>query len=140
MKTYKVNEIFYSVQGEGARTGSANVFVRFSDCNLRCVADGEAGFDCDTEFISGEEIPLDDLLQKIHEVGGQCRSVIFTGGEPALRVDADLIEKLHASFYYLAIETNGTLSLPAGLDWICVSPKTALQMKILHLQSLQTIP
>lgn len=126
MKTYKVNEIFYSIQGEGARAGSANVFIRFADCNLRCSSDGPAGFDCDTEFLSGRNLSLDEILAEVREAGGPCRALVLTGGEPALHLDADFISAFKSAGYYLAIETNGTLELPTGLDWVCVSPKTAI--------------
>lgn len=123
-KKYKVNEIFYSLQGEGARAGSANVFVRFSDCNLRCIKERE-GFDCDTEFVSGRYLELSDLVEEVRKTGGKCRSVVFTGGEPAIQMDDEIVKKFHEAGFYLAIETNGTIPLPEGLDWICVSPKTA---------------
>jgi len=123
-KKYKINEIFYSLQGEGARAGTANVFVRFSDCNLRCIRSRE-GFDCDTEFVSGNEMSLLELLREIKKSSGECRSVILTGGEPALQIDDNLITALKSEGYFIAIETNGTKLLPEGIDWICVSPKTA---------------
>lgn len=123
-KKYRVNEIFLSLQGEGARAGSANVFVRFSNCNLRCVKERE-GFDCDTEFISGRDFSLLELVEEVRKAGGNCRAIVFTGGEPALQMDGEVIKKFHEAGFYLAIETNGTIPLPEGLDWICVSPKTA---------------
>lgn len=123
-KQYKVNEIFYSLQGEGARAGTANVFVRFSNCNLRCTRERE-GFDCDTEFVSGKMLSLLELVKEIKQASKNCRSVIFTGGEPALQIDDQLVTALKNENYYLAIETNGTKELPEGIDWICVSPKTA---------------
>lgn len=123
MKEYFINEVFYSLQGEGVRSGTPNIFLRFGACNLQCKKETE-GFDCDTEFSSGEkwkleQIPL--LLQKTHP---HCSWVVLTGGEPALQLDPPLIETLKKSGYQLAIETNGTRELPEGLDWICVSPKT----------------
>lgn len=124
LKTYRVNEIFYSIQGEGIRAGSPNVFVRFSGCNLTCRLETH-GFDCDTEFASGLEFGLDELVREIVEVAGSCRWVIFTGGEPALQLDDALVEGLKQKGFSLAIETNGTKELPKGLDWVCVSPKTA---------------
>ena len=122
MKRYTINEIFHSIQGEGARAGTADIFVRFSNCNLRCVKEKE-GFDCDTEFLSGRHVFGDDLLTELGKF--DCRNIIFTGGEPALQLDSDLIYSLKQSGYYLAIETNGTIALPEGIDWISVSPKTA---------------
>jgi 7-carboxy-7-deazaguanine synthase len=122
---YKINEIFYSLQGEGARAGSANVFIRFSNCNLRCTVE-QNGFDCDTEFISGKQMGLSELVEAVVKIGGKCRSVIFTGGEPGLSLNDPLIAAFKKAGYYLAVESNGTVALPEGLDWICISPKTAL--------------
>lgn len=124
MKKYKINEIFYSLQGEGIRAGSPNIFVRFSNCNLACRKEGIMGFDCDTEFMSGAEISAKEIVQEAtHLSKGKCKNVIFTGGEPALQLDDELIKAFEG--WYRCIETNGTIKLPQGLHWICVSPKTA---------------
>jgi 7-carboxy-7-deazaguanine synthase len=134
--TYRVNEVFYSLQGEGGLAGTAMVFVRFSDCNLRCARDNEAGFDCDTEFMGGQLVTLEELLVLIRSVSerGEVRPpglswILATGGEPALQLDDALVTALHAAEYRIAVETNGTLALPTTLtlawDWVCVSPKTA---------------
>lgn len=122
MKRYMVNEIFYSIQGEGLRAGTAAIFVRFSKCNLACNL-AEHGFDCDTEFETGKWYSLAALVEAITDMqsGGW---IIFTGGEPALQLDHTLITVLRALGYKLAIETNGTKTLPRHLDWVCVSPKT----------------
>lgn len=130
MKTYKVNEIFYSVQGEGVRAGTPNVFVRLSNCNLRCSRDGEAGFDCDTEFSSGIDLTRDEIVERVCSMLSEAGvtdggSVILTGGEPALQVDQDLILALKNVRLFVAVESNGTIPLPVGLDWITISPKTA---------------
>lgn len=134
MKKYAINEIFYSIQGEGMRAGTANVFVRFAGCNLQCRADGEAGFDCDTEFTSHRILTADQIVSEVEslsktEPGAKllpfCLWVVLTGGEPALQIDEELIAALHKAGYLLAIETNGTKLLPVGIDWICCSPKTA---------------
>jgi len=122
---YRVNEIFYSPQGEGLRAGSMNVFVRFSGCNLSCSADGPEGFDCDTEFTSGVFYETQELIQAIKEAGGVCEWVILTGGEPGLQVDQELVNALGHEGYRIAIETNGTKALPKGIEWISCSPKTA---------------
>ena len=124
MKSYSVNEIFYSLQGEGARAGTPNVFVRFAGCNLTCREEVE-GFDCDTNFSGGRPLTLGQLLDEIEQSAPKCRNVILTGGEPALQINNALISALHSRHYYVAIETNGTKELPEGIDWICVSPKTA---------------
>ena len=126
MSDFQVNEVFYSLQGEGARAGSANVFIRFSGCNLQCRRETE-GFDCDTEFVSGRPRSADDLVVLAVAVShGQNCGVILTGGEPALQVTRELVTALHeAAFAPICIETNGTRDLDLGLDWISCSPKTA---------------
>jgi 7-carboxy-7-deazaguanine synthase len=121
---YLVNEIFYSLQGEGVRAGTANLFLRFARCNLACSVETH-GFDCDTEFESGRRLALEEIAAELRALAPACRWVILTGGEPALQVDRELIDGLHAAGYRLAIETNGSRELPPGLDWITVSPKVA---------------
>jgi 7-carboxy-7-deazaguanine synthase len=124
VKTYMVNEVFYSLQGEGARAGTANVFVRFSGCNLTCKVETH-GFDCDTEFTSGRKLTGLQLLEEMDEIGNQCRNVILTGGEPLLQVDDQLVLLLKEHHWHIAIETNGSLPVPNGIDWVTVSPKVA---------------
>lgn len=121
MKRYMVNEIFFSLQGEGMRAGTPNLFLRFSGCNLACSRDRE-GFDCDTEFMSGRPMTAHEILAALGNAG-ECEWVVLTGGEPTLQVDEDLVRALRA--YQLAIETNGTNPVPHGVHWITVSPKTA---------------
>ena len=132
MKKFTVNEVFYSVQGEGVRAGTPNVFVRFSGCNLTCTKDGEAGFDCDTEFTSGRALELDELMQEVmrtlreqHVEEPDGCWVILTGGEPGLQTTRELVEAFHHANMRVAIETNGTVELPPNIDWVCVSPKSA---------------
>ncbi len=115
-KVYKVNEIFYSLQGEGRWTGTPMVFVRFSVCNLRCEF-------CDTDFASYESLTLDEILWSVRKEGGECRRICLTGGEPSLQVDDSLVKRFHSEGYLLHIETNGTRTLPAGIDWVTLSPK-----------------
>lgn len=121
MKRFMVKEIFHSIQGEGVRAGTAAVFVRFAGCNLACNV-AEHGFDCDTDFVGGTSYTIGELLDEVRHLaaGGW---IILTGGEPALQLDQSLVDVLHAAGYRLAIETNGTRTLPRGLDWVCVSPK-----------------
>lgn len=141
---YRINEIFYSVQGEGKRAGSANVFVRFSGCNMECAQEaGErspGGFDCDTEFVSGVSMTLAQIRDTARSLSAKCNWIVLTGGEPGLQVDKELCDGLHDAGYKLAIETNGSICLPHEmqeldlppvrlesfyLDWITVSPKVA---------------
>lgn len=113
---YKVNEIFYSLQGEGRWMGRPAVFVRMSGCNLKCPF-------CDTDFRGYREMSADDILSKCLEEGGECRFIVLTGGEPSLQVDEQLIATLYKAGYYLSMETNGTHAIPEGIDWVTCSPK-----------------
>ena len=122
--TYVINEIFFSVQGEGKNSGVPMVFVRFSDCNLRC-SKKNSGFDCDTEFMSGRELSLGQILDQAAALNPKKGWLLFTGGEPGLQVDERIVEHAHAQGWKVAIETNGTIELPPCIDWICVSPKSA---------------
>ena len=128
-RKYRINEVFRSLQGEGHRAGTENVFVRFSGCNLRCAIEpgplSPGGFDCDTEFESGTEHTLDSLIQWIKEEADECRWVLLTGGEPGLQIDESLVERLHSEGFKIAVETNGSIRLPDGIDYIAVSPKVA---------------
>lgn len=130
-KTYRINEVFYSLQGEGMRAGTANVFVRFTGCNMKCrIEPGElspGGFDCDTEFASGRSLTAKELIEWVMSTDPhECGWVIFTGGEPGLQLDASLVEQFHLAGYKCAVETNGSIDLTGlGLDWTCVSPKVA---------------
>lgn len=128
--TYRVNDLFYTLQGEGVRAGTPAVFLRFQGCNLKCdILPGPGspgGFACDTEFASGSLWTIERILQRVAEVGGRCRWVVLTGGEPGLQVDRVLVDAFHAEGYSLAIETNGTVDLSGlNLDWITLSPKVA---------------
>jgi len=129
MKTYRINEVFYSLQGEGARSGEPSVFIRFSGCNMTCAVEpsdtSPGGFNCDTEFVSGRSLTAEQLIEEIEALTLSCRWLVLTGGEPLLQLDRDLILTLKAAGYFLAIETNGTKEIPSGLDWVCVSPKVA---------------
>jgi len=124
VERYVVNEIFYSLQGEGVRAGTPNLFLRFARCNLACRAETH-GFDCDTEFESGRRLTLPEIVAEMRTLSAICAWVVLTGGEPALQVDRELIDTLNGAGYRLAIETNGSVLLPTGLDWVTVSPKVA---------------
>lgn len=110
----RVNDIFYSLQGEGRNTGRAAIFIRFAGCNLKCPF-------CDTDFAQYEEISDEDILNRIKSY--PSRFVVLTGGEPSLQVDRQLVDLLHKHGYELAMETNGTHPIVDGIDWITCSPK-----------------
>lgn len=113
-RIYKLAEIFYSLQGEGIQAGRPAVFVRFAGCNLACEW-------CDTDYGPKLEMTAVEIAQEVKRLGGPRPLVVLTGGEPALQVDDELVTSLDEST--LAIETNGTMLIPCGIDWVTVSPK-----------------
>lgn len=135
--TYAVKEIFYTLQGEGAQSGRAAVFCRFAGCNLWSGREEDRATAacrfCDTDFVGtdgtggGKFATAEALAEAIEQAwearGTVGRYVVLTGGEPLLQVDEALTTALHAHGFTIAVETNGTLPAPPGLDWICVSPK-----------------
>lgn len=126
----KVNEIFYSIQGEGYHSGKPAVFVRFSGCNLKCDF-------CDTEHQKGKEISEDDIIKEICKY--PARHVVLTGGEPSLQVTGEFIDKLHKHGKYVQIETNGTNKLPYNIDWITCSPKSGGKMVVVNPHELKVV-
>jgi 7-carboxy-7-deazaguanine synthase (Cx14CxxC type) len=134
--SYAVKEIFYTLQGEGGLTGRPAVFCRFSGCNLwsgreEDRAEAVCNF-CDTDFVGmdgshGGRYPdaaaLADAVAAAWPEGAGNRFVVCTGGEPLLQLDPPLVDALHANGFDIAIETNGTIEPPPGIDWVCVSPK-----------------
>ncbi len=112
----KVNEIFYSLQGEGYYVGSPAVFVRLSGCNLRCPF-------CDTQHECGTEMSEEEIVAEVAKY--PARLVVITGGEPSLQLTRSLVNALHNANRFVAVETNGTLRLPGNVDWITLSPKDA---------------
>ena len=135
---YSVKEIFYTLQGEGGQAGMAAVFLRFTGCNLwsgleRDRASAVCQF-CDTDFVGVDGTGggkfatptalADAVLALWPEADTDHRLVVCTGGEPLLQIDTPLIDALHAHGFRIAVETNGTIAAPPGLDWICVSPKS----------------
>ena len=134
--SYAVKEIFLTLQGEGGQAGRPAVFCRFAGCNLWSGREadraGAVCTFCDTEFVGvngpgGGRFTTAEALAAAVEAawtgGADHRLVVLTGGEPLLQLDGALIAALHALGFSLALETNGTLAAPPGIDWICVSPK-----------------
>lgn len=136
-KSYTVKSIFYSLQGEGSHAGTPAVFCRFSRCNLWSGREEDRATAlcrfCDTDFNGGVEyVTAEDLAAAIDQAwrgSGGRKFVVLTGGEPLLQVDANLIDALHKIGFFIAVETNGTVPAPQGLDWICVSPKAGTTLK-----------
>jgi 7-carboxy-7-deazaguanine synthase (Cx14CxxC type) len=140
---YSVKEIYYTLQGEGAHTGRAAVFCRFAGCNLWSGREADRASAicqfCDTDFADtdgpggGKFSLAADLAAAVMETwpagSAKSRFVVCTGGEPLLQMDELLIDALHAYDFEIAVETNGTIAAPRGLDWICVSPKARATLK-----------
>jgi 7-carboxy-7-deazaguanine synthase len=150
---YSVKEIFYTLQGEGTHAGRPAVFCRFSGCNLwsgREVdrADAVCRF-CDTDFVGtegelggkfAEAAHLADVVDSLWPTTyAASKFVVFTGGEPLLQLDTPLIDSMHARGFEVAIETNGTLPVPAGVDWICVSPKVGADLQVRQGNELKVV-
>jgi 7-carboxy-7-deazaguanine synthase (Cx14CxxC type) len=139
---YSVKEIFKTLQGEGGQTGRAAVFCRFAGCNLwsgreEHRAQAACTF-CDTDFVGvdgvggGKFADASALARRLAEVWGaetDERFVVFTGGEPLLQLDAALVEAVHAENFFIAVESNGTIAPPPGVDWLCVSPKAGAPLQ-----------
>mgnify|MGYP001449176517 CR=1 FL=1 len=141
--SYAVKEVFFTLQGEGAQTGRAAVFCRFAGCNLWSGQEPDRARAvcqfCDTDFVGtdgtggGRFSTADDLARAVTAAwGGQGgrRFVVCTGGEPLLQLDRAAIEALHQAGFEIAIETNGTIPVPAFIDWICVSPKAGAPLVV----------
>lgn len=110
----KINEIFYSIQGEGYHTGTPAVFIRFSGCNLKCPF-------CDTNFKEYVDMTEEEIISRVSAYPSKL--VVITGGEPTLQLTHSLVHKLHRIGRYVAVETNGIVKSPTNVDWITVSPK-----------------
>ncbi|HTQ14961.1 MAG TPA: 7-carboxy-7-deazaguanine synthase [Rhizomicrobium sp.] len=149
--TYSVKEMYYTLQGEGARTGRAAVFLRFAGCNLWTGLERDRGKAvcqfCDTDFVGtdgpgGGRFETADALAAAVAAkwpGGAAPYVVCTGGEPLLQLDAPSIDALHARGFEIGVETNGTLLPPRGIDWICVSPKANADLKLTRGNELKLI-
>lgn len=138
--TYTVKELFLTLQGEGAQAGRRAVFLRFSGCNLwtgreEDRATAQCQF-CDTDFVGtgpdgGKFSSADALAEEVARCWGEeiaYRYVVITGGEPLLQLDTPLINALHRHGFSIAIESNGTIAAPEGIDWICISPKAGTKI------------
>lgn len=126
----KINEIFYSLQGEGFHVGTPAVFVRFSGCNLKCDF-------CDTSHEQGKMMSDEEILAEINRY--PCRMVILTGGEPGLWIDDCLIDALHEAGKYVCIETNGTCILPEKIDWVTCSPKQGALLRVKRVDEVKVV-
>ena len=153
--SYQVKEIFYTLQGEGARSGRAAVFLRFAGCNLWSGREKDRAVAvctfCDTDFVGTNGIgggsfagasPLADAVAgcwKTSASGEGRPYVVCTGGEPLLQLDDALIAALHERGFEIAIESNGTLEAPDGIDWVCVSPKADAPLKLTRGNELKLV-
>lgn len=152
MTGYAVKEIFLTLQGEGMQTGRPAVFCRFAGCNLW--SGREADRDqavcrfCDTDFVGmdgtggGRYATASALAEAIlgeWSAGAANRFCVLTGGEPLLQVDAALLDELHCRGFEVAVETNGTVEPPPGIDWLCVSPKSVAELKVRRGQELKLV-
>ena len=152
---YTVKELFPTLQGEGAHAGRAAVFCRFAGCNLWSGREEDRATAicqfCDTDFVGSDgfgggkfdtAISLADAIEaawRSTSAGPQQRYVVFTGGEPLLQLDDELIAALHQKGLAVAIETNGTMKVPKGVDWVCVSPKAGSDLIVLQADELKLV-
>jgi 7-carboxy-7-deazaguanine synthase len=154
---YSVKEIYYTLQGEGANAGRPAVFLRFSGCNLwsglpegRDKGPGACSRWCDTDFVGtngcngGKFSSPSELVEVVRRLGpndnaDERKFVVLTGGEPLLQVDEPLINSLHAAGYAIAVETNGTVVPPSGVDWLTVSPKNNSILRVFEGQELKLV-
>ena len=153
MPNYTVKEIFFTLQGEGFHTGRAAVFCRFAGCNLWTGREQDRAAAicsfCDTDFVGvgpdgGRFVSADDLADTVDgrwpaDVGSKRKFVVCTGGEPLLQLDDALVSALHGRGFQVAIETNGTRLPPAGVDWICVSPKARAELVLANGNELKLV-
>ncbi|WP_343346624.1 7-carboxy-7-deazaguanine synthase [Sphingomicrobium sp. XHP0239] len=140
--TYAVKEMFLTLQGEGMQAGSRAVFLRFAGCNLWSGLERDRGKAicqfCDTQFVGTDGVnggkfreaeALADAVASLWGEGSAERLVVCTGGEPLLQLDAALIDALHSRGFRIAVESNGTIAAPEGIDWLCISPKAGSELK-----------
>lgn len=145
--TYTVHESFLTIQGEGAHAGRVAVFCRFAGCNLWTGREQDRASAickfCDTEFRGGTKYrtpgPLARHLGSLWPDSSRSRFIVLTGGEPLLQADAPLLEALHWVGFYVAVESNGTVRRPAGVNWLCVSPKAGASLEIRSADELKLV-
>jgi 7-carboxy-7-deazaguanine synthase (Cx14CxxC type) len=151
--TYSIKEIFYTLQGEGTHAGRPAVFCRFAGCNLWTGRESDRASAicrfCDTDFVgtdgegggkfadSGKLADAIDALWPATHAASKF--VVFTGGEPLLQLDVPLIDAMHARGFMIAIETNGTIAVPPGVDWICISPKVGAELRVHRGNELKVV-
>ena len=126
----RVNETFVSLQGEGYFTGTPAFFLRLSGCNLACPF-------CDTNHQSYKEMSEDEIVEEACR--HKPRHIVITGGEPALQLTKSLVDKLHEAGFFIQVETNGTLPLPEGIDWVTCSPKSSPRREDLKVDELKVL-
>jgi 7-carboxy-7-deazaguanine synthase (Cx14CxxC type) len=146
--SYAVKEIYYTLQGEGVNAGRPAVFLRFAGCNLWSGREADRARAvcqfCDTDFVGtdgpggGQFASADDLAAHV-AARSATRYVVCTGGEPLLQLDAPLVDAFHAQHFEIAIETNGTIDPPDGIDWVCVSPKARADLEVTRGDELKLI-
>jgi 7-carboxy-7-deazaguanine synthase (Cx14CxxC type) len=149
---FAVKEIFLTLQGEGTHAGRVAVFCRFAGCNLWSGRESDRSSSvctfCDTDFVGidgtkgGRYQNADDLAEAIEaewSAGTVNRFCVLTGGEPLLQVDTELIRALHARGFVIAVETNGTIPIPPGIDWVCVSPKSTSELAVVKGNELKLV-
>lgn len=149
---YSVKEMFYTLQGEGTHAGRPAVFCRFAGCNLWSGreadrASAQCTF-CDTQFVGTEgegggrfesAAALAEAASRSWPSVAGSKFIVLTGGEPLLQVDSALTAALHGRGFFIAVETNGTLPVPAGIDWVCVSPKAGTRLEVLRGDELKVV-
>ena len=150
--TYSVKEIFYTLQGEGTHAGRPAVFCRFSGCNLWSGREADRSSAvckfCDTDFVGadgerGGKYDASGLADTINALWPDSHAaskfVVFTGGEPLLQLDKELIDGMHARGFVIAIESNGTIDVPVGVDWVCISPKVGADLRVRKGNELKVV-
>ena len=149
---YQIKEMYYTLQGEGARTGRPSVFCRFSGCNLWSGREKDRSTAvcnfCDTDFVGVDgpgggkfinALELSDAIESFWPNEESNKYVVFTGGEPGLQLDKNVVDHLHLKNFEVAVETNGTLDLPLNIDWLTVSPKADSTLKIRRGNELKLV-